>query len=199
MKINFTKKILLFFISLFLYSCCKELRFNESETYWTDVYKKGDVITFKSNIFSTKNELLSQIDTIFILNKTENKPTGNCNFMVSNYDVEGCIIDYNYKHDSTLSEPNLFVQHFKENKGESLPVLRVYDMEFSRGKLKDTTVVLNTTGAKLTDCYTFHSKDVYKGWSVFKLKTFVWSKKMGLVMYIGENGQKFEYVEKVSK
>lgn len=196
------KKILfktssIFLISICFYSCCIELKFDKDETYWTDTYEKGDIIVFKSDSLE-KNKKTNRTDTIFILNKTHNIPTGDCNLMVSNYDVEGCVIDYNYKHDTILSEPNLFVQHFKEKEGESLPILRVYDMEFSGKSVKDTTVMLKI-GKKLNDCYTFHSRDGYKGWSNFKLKKFVWSREIGLVMFIGENGEKFEFLKKIRK
>lgn len=197
MKTNF-KIVLIFIVSICSYSCCTELWFDKEETFWTDVYEKGDIIVFKSSPLSDNDKVVVKTDTIFILNKTESKPTGDCNTMVSKFDVEGCVIDYSYKHDSVLSEPDLFVQHFKEEKGASLPVLRVYDMEFSGKRLKDTTIVLNTTGTKLNDCFTFSSRNGYKGWSTFKLKSFVWSKKMGLVQFVGEDGQKFEFVEKIS-
>ena len=127
-------------------------------------------------------------------------PTGDCNVMVSNYDPEGCVIDYRYKHDTILSEPDMFIQHFKDPDGDSNPILRVYGTEFSNGKLKDTTLILSTTNERLSDCYTFQSKlQYYNGWTYFKLKTFVWSKRKGLVLFIGQNGEKFELKKRLKR
>ena len=179
-------KILSFLVIIIcINSCCKELYFDKDETFWTDVYQKGDKLVLKSD----KNNL----DTIFITNKTVYIPTGDCNVMVSNYDKEGCVIEYAYKHDTIMSDSDMFIQHFKEEEGSSLPVLRVYGTEFSDRKLKDTSIVLSNNNKKLNDCYTFQSKlQYYNGWSNFKLKTFVWSKSNGLTMFIGQNGEKFE-------
>jgi len=121
MKNILFKVAFIFLISICLYSCCKELKFEENETYWADAYEKGDIIIFKSDSLE-KNTRINHTDSIFILNKTHYIPTGDCNLMVSNYDIEGFVIDYNYRHGSILSEPNLFVQHYKEKEGESLPV-----------------------------------------------------------------------------
>lgn len=192
MKIIF--KVFLISIILFcIISCCKKLHFEKNETFWTDCYNKDDALVFKSSF-------ANQDDTIFITNKTVFTPTGDCNVMVSNYDPEGCVIDYRYKHDTILSDSDLFIQHFKEKEGSSNPILRVYGTEFSSEKLKDTTIVLSTTRERLNDCYTFQSKlQSYNGWSYFKLKTFVWSKRKGLVVFIGQNGEKFELEKKIRR
>ena len=176
-----------------LNSCCKVLRFDKDETFWTDVYNVGDTLIFKSNK-PLENGKLANTDTIFILKKTIYTPTGDCNFMVTNIDAEGCVIDYCYTHNSVKSEPIMLVQHFKEEEGSSYPVLRVFWNEYSGNKLKDTSIVLNTIGVKLKDCYTFHGSS--EGWGD-KLKTYVWSKKLGLVMYTGFNGEKFEFQKKI--
>ena len=170
---------------------CINLFFEKDETYWTDAYNKGDTIVFSSN--------RNNCDTIFIVGKTSYKPNGNCNPVeVSNYDCESCVIDYTFKHDTITRKSDYLVQHVKENRGSAIPVLRVYGLEYSGKTLKDTTIVLNTNVTKLNDCYSFHKKDCYDGWSNYKLKTFVWSKKMGLVMFVGENGEKFEILKKIT-
>jgi hypothetical protein len=59
-------KISIYLFALeFILSCgCKELYFDKNETFWTDVYNKGDITIFQSN----QNPLYK--DTIFILEKT---------------------------------------------------------------------------------------------------------------------------------
>lgn len=200
MKVKLTRILIICAISISFYSCfntgCINLFFEKDETYWTDTYRKGDTIIFVSNY---NTELVKNYDTIFIVGKTNYKPKGNCNPVeVSNYDCESTIIDYTFKHDTISSKSDYLVQNVKENKGLAIPTLRVYGLEYNGQNLKDTTVILNTTKTKLNDCYTFHKKDCYDGWSNFKLKTFVWSRKMGLVMFVGENGDKFELLKKIT-
>ena len=179
-----------------LYSCfpCITLLFEKNETYWTDVYNKNDKIVFVSNY---NYELAKHFDTISILNKIRYIPDGKCN-EATNYDSESCVIDYSFKHDTIISESDYLVQHAKQESGSSIPTFRVYGLEYSKDFLKDTTVVLNTSKMKLEDCYSFHKKDCYNGWSLFKIKTFVWSKSLGLVMFVGENGEKFEFLKKIT-
>ena len=180
------KQISYLLIAIVFSSCfCKKLNFEKNETFWTDVYNIGDVLILQSN----KDPLRK--DSIFIINKKVFTPTGDCNAMVTQYDPEGCVIDYKYKHSGKESDSDYFVQHFKDNDGPSLPILRVYGTEFSGRKLKDT-IIINKQFGKLNDCFTFHSYNSYNGWSEFKLKTFVWSKKFGLVMLEGTNGEKYE-------
>jgi hypothetical protein len=187
------KRLTICALFICLISCinteCINLFFEKNETFWIDAYKKGDTIVFSSN---QKNN-----DTIFILNKTIYKPNGNCNpIEVSNYDCESCVIDYKFKHDTITSESDYFIQHVKEANEFSIPTFRVYGLEYSKPELKDTIIKLNTIKKELTDCFTFNKKDCYVGWSKYKIKTFVWSKKMGLVMFVGENGEKFEFLKK---
>ena len=188
---NLFKLIFLFIVIICISSCCKELYFDEDETFWTDTYENGDKLIFKSD--------RNHFDTIFITSKTKFTPKGDCNMLVSNYDKEGCVIEYAYKHDTIMSDSDLFIQHFKENDGPSFPILRVYGTEFSGEKLKDTTIILSNNN-QLNDCYTFQSKlQYYNGWSNFNLKTFVWSRKIGLAVLIGQNGEKFELYRKLRK
>ena len=195
MKIKLIRVLIICMISICVYSCfpCVTLLFEKNETYWTDIYNKNDKIVFASNY---NNELVKHYDTIFILNKTHSIPDGNCN-EATRYDSESYVIDYSFKHDTIVSESDYLVQHAKQETGPSIPTFRVYGLEYSKEFLKDTTIVLSTTKMKLTDCYSFHKKDCYKGWSSFKIKTFVWSKSFGLVMFVGENGEKFEYLNKI--
>ena len=181
-------------IAMVFASCfCKKLNFDNDETFWTDVYDTGDTLIFQSNDNITKK------DTIIILAKKVFTPTGDCNAMVSQYDPEGCVIDYKYKHEGKESDFDYFVQHFKHPDGLSLPVLRVYGTEFSGLEaLEDTTIITKRYG-KLNDCFTFHSHNSYNGFSEFKLKTFVWNKELGLVMFEGINKEKYELYKKVEK
>lgn len=198
MKNKFTKTSLFLALLLSLYSCfnsqCINLFFEQDETYWTDVYSKGDTIIFSSDL---KKGLINSYDTIFIIDKRVTKPKGDCNPVeVSNYDSESCIIDYAYKHDTILSNSDYLIQHVKEKSGPSIPVIRVYGLEYNKEILKDTIITLSTTGIKLNDCYVFHERDCYNGYPQYKIKTFVWSKTQGLVMFIGENGEKYEFLKK---
>ena len=201
MKIKLINTLIFFSLLFSLYSCfnshCINLFFEQNETYWTDVYSKGDTLIFTSNF---ANGLANHNDTIFIVDKRTYKPKGDCNpIEVSNYDRESCIVDYAYKHDTILSDNDYFVQHVKENTGLSLPVIRVYGLEYSKQILNDTTIILKATGIKLEDCYTFHKQDCFNSLPKFKIKTFIWSKKQGLVMFIGESGEKFELLKKIHR
>ena len=166
---------------------CTIVRFNKKETFWIDTYRKGDTLLF-SSVANNK------IDTIFIIDKILHIPDGNCNSLVSDFDTEFCRIDYRYKNGDTLYDNDYFVQLEKSGL-MSKPVLRVYDLEFNDGELKDTTVILKSN-LKLDDCYSFHRKDCHIGWSDFKLKSFVWSRSEGLVLFVGLNGEKFELISK---
>ncbi|PZR19792.1 MAG: hypothetical protein DI539_12825 [Flavobacterium psychrophilum] len=175
---------------------CINIFFEPNETFWTDVYHKGDTLIF-ANI---NNRSESFNDTIFIIDKRIYKPQGECNPVeVSNYDSESCIIDYSYKHDSVRSESDYLIQHVKENREISIPVIRVYGLEYSGEVLKDTCITLNITGIKLNDCYSFHKSDCYNSIPKFGIKTFIWSKKNGLVMFVGDNGEKFELLKNLQK
>jgi len=184
-------------ILLLLISCgCNELTFDKNETFWTDVYEKGDILIFEG---SNKESGQKLYDTIFITEKNVTMPTGDCNLLVSKYDKEFHLIKYKYKHGDVLSEEGYFIQHQKEKEGKSsLPILRLYDLEYNQNRLKDTTIMLKT-GKKLSDCYTFHKKNSYQGWSHFNITSFVWSKEKGLVMYIGNSGEVYELVIKSKK
>lgn len=195
MKSYISKFSLLFFLSFIISSCgCKVLKFEKDETFWTDIYNQGDTIIYKSDSEQ------SEIDTIFITKKDSYFPTGDCNPMVSNFDSQGCVIDYKYKHNGKkLSDYDYLIQHVKEEDDISIPTLRVYGLEYSRPILKDTTLVLKAINLKLKDCYVFHDKDCYRGWSEFKLKLFIWSKSKGLVMFQGQDGKKYEFVKKINQ
>lgn len=141
-------KIAAFCISIILVSLfsacdfsCKKIYFNENEKYWIAPYKKGNIEIFQSNLDSLKR------DTIFILEKTHTLPTGNCNPSVSNVDPEAYLIDYKYSHNGKMSDSNYLIQHVKEI-GLSLPVIRIYDIEFHDKTFKDTTVVLKNFGVQ---------------------------------------------------
>jgi len=197
MKVKFVNAFIICMVSICLCSCfpCITLLFEKNETYWTDVYNKNDKIIFASNY---NKESTRHYDTIFIVNKTHYIPDGNCN-EATRYDSESYVIDYSFKHDTIVSETDYLVQHAKQEKAASIPTFRVYGLEYSKEFLKDTSIVLSTTKMTLKDCYSFHKKDCYNGWSLFKIKTFVWSKNLGLVMFVGENGEKFEFVKKITK
>ena len=174
---------------IFFSSCCTELYFDEDETFWTDIYKENDNLIFQSQT----NKM--RFDTIQILLKTDYTPKGDCNFLVSKYDREGSVVESRYIHNGYTSDSDLFIQHFKEERGQSLPTLRVYGTEVHRYVLKDTVLQTKNLG-RLSDCFTFSNRNTYNGYSKFEIKTFVWSKKYGLVMFVGENGEKYELIKK---
>ena len=187
---KYLKYLSLLFI---LNSCtCKVLEFEDNETFWTDVYEKGDKLIFQSS-----KDTISK-DTITILDKEITIPSGDCNPMVSLNDPEAFVVNYNYNHNGKKSDSDYFIQHVKEEDGPSLPILRVYGTEFSGNQLKDTTIITKKYG-KLNDCYTFSRKGAYNGWSEFKIKTFVWSKKLGLVVFVGLNKEKYELCNRINK
>lgn len=183
------KNCITFLLVFTLFSCgCKQLFFDKNETFWVDSYNKGDIAVFQSN----KDSLLK--DTIFILEKHSYKPTGECNPMVSMVDPEGYVIDYKYSHRGVVIDTNYLVQHFKDEV-LSRPIIRIYDVEFSGSTLKDTTVTLKKYGT-LKDCYTFRKFQSFNNLEDFKIKCFVWSKKLGLVLIINSKEEKYELVKK---
>ena len=132
------KKFSIFLTTFVLSSCCTELYFEKTETFWTDVYKKDDIL-----IFQSQNEK-SRLDTIDILTKTDYTPKGDCILIVDKYDRESSVIEYGYVHEGFRSAPDLFVQHFKSERGESIPTLRVFGTEVEPYKLKDTVIAYDT-------------------------------------------------------
>ncbi len=166
---------------------CRKIYFNENEKYWITPYKKGNIEIFQSNLDSLKR------DTIFILENTHTLPTGNCNPSVSNVDPESYIIDYKYSHNGKMSDSNYLIQHVKEI-GLSLPVIRIYDIEFNGETLKDTTVVLKNFG--IQQCHIFSNFQDFNNLPDFKIKNFIWSKNLGLVQIKLHNGEEYELIEK---
>ncbi|MNR40855.1 hypothetical protein D3C85_1591830 [compost metagenome] len=76
----------------------------------------------------------------------------------------------------------------------SLPVIRIYDIEFNGETLKDTTVVLRNFG--IQQCHIFSNFQDFNNLQDFKIKNFIWSKKLGLVQIKLHNGEKYELIEK---
>jgi len=78
--------------------------------------------------------------------------------------------------------------------GLSLPVIRIYDIEFNGETLKDTTIVLKNFG--IQKCHVFNNFQAFNNLPDFKIKKFIWSKVLGLVQIQLQNGEEYELIDK---
>ena len=189
------RKYLLFFSCVIILSfvgCsfgCEKLYFQENEIYWTTTYEKGDMAIFQYKLDSLKR------DTIFILDKTHSLPTGKCNPAVSTIDPEAYTVDFKYSHNKTMSDSNYLLQHVKDKQQTTIPVIRIYDVEFNQSTLKDTSIVLQGFGKQ--EGYLIDNLEKFNNIPDFKIKNFVWSKKLGLVQINTENGEQLNLIKMI--
>ena len=176
-------------------SCCEKVEFKEGETFWISNYQEGDNIVFKSN--------QSDTDTIRIDQITSYRPEGKCNPLVSNYIHASVRIDYSVTKDTFKYNDDYLIQLRAAPGGApSLPVLRLFNMEFheeagERVGLVPTTTTLKTLGLNLTDCFIFNSSNCEMNYNQrYGMTYFVWSKQYGLVKY-GNDFQEWELMEKL--
>ena len=170
-------------------SCsCKQLYFTESDSLWAKSYEKGDIAIFQSNKDAKRR------DTITILNKSHSMPAEDCNPSVSLVNSEFYLIEAKYIHDGTANESDYLLQLAKDENVEAIPVIRIFDIEFSGSEIKDTVVTLNKFGVQ--NCYSFNDFQNFNNIPNFKIKNFVWSKKLGLVQYTTEDGEKYELIKR---
>ncbi len=162
--------------------------FTESESLWAKSYEKGDLAIFQSN------KDIKRRDTITILNKSHSMPAEDCNPAVSLVNSEFYLIEAKYSHDGEANESDYLLQLDKTENGKVIPVIRIFDIEFSGNEIKDTVVTLKKFG--IQNCYSFNEFDCFDNLPNFKIKNFVWSKKLGLVQYTAEDGEKYELIQK---
>lgn len=174
-------------INLFSSCNCNKLYFNEEERYWTTSYKKGDIAIFQSNRDTIKK------DTIFILENVHSLPTGKCNPSVKSVDPEAYRIDYKYSHNGKMSDSDYLVQHIKDNQ-PSLPVIRIYDIEYNGSTFIDTTMILKNFGSQ--NCHIISNFQSFNNLTNFKIKNFIWSKDLGLVQVTLESGELYQLIDK---
>jgi hypothetical protein len=185
-----TIKILLSITSfaLILSCSCKQLYFTESDKLWAKPYKKGDLVIFQSN------KDIKRRDTITILNKSHSIPSEDCNPAVSLVNSEFYLIEAKYSHDGKTNESDYLLQLDKDENGEAIPVIRIFDIEFSGSEIKDTVVIINNFGVQ--NCYSFNEFQDFENIPNFKIKNFIWSKQLGLVQYTTVDGEKYELIKK---
>ncbi len=172
---------------------CIVLKFDPGETFWADAYEEGDTIVFALTSDSLKR------DTLLIARKIHSIPDGKCNGMVTSYDCEAYFITSSFTHDTSLDTGVYFIQYTKTVESDP-PVLRVFNLEYSRGKITDTTVTL-TSGYHFKDCFWIPKNScthIYPE-TGFRIKEMVWSKTAGLILYFGERGEKYEIEQNVTK
>lgn len=180
-----------------VYGCCSKIPFSKENEFWYSIYEDGDNIIFKSN--------LEDFDTISIIKKVINSPDGKCNVFVSEYDEAHARIDYKVKKDTFDIEQNYLVQYTEAiNPNSSLPVLRIFNMEFSEYYNDgDNLQIINcqsiSTGWGDEICFLFNQKNCRLNLSQnFGIIEFVWSKSHGLVSYKNREGEKWEYFKKIN-
>lgn len=182
----------------FLSSCCETVPFNPDDKFWFENYSLNDSIIYLSN----NNDL----DTLVISDVIINEPDGKCNWLeVSQYDQAFARIDYQVTKDSFNTDQNYLIQ-FSQNpdKENSLPVIRLFNMEFyedlQRGrKLIKTQHFLKSKNKLLSDCFLFnHQNCELKYGQSFGMVEFIWSKELGLISYKNNQGETWEYYRLIS-
>lgn len=170
-------------------SCnCKQLYFTDNDKFWAKSYEKGDVAIFQSN------RDVSRKDTITILSKSHTLPNSDCNPSVSLTSSEFYLIEAKFQHRGQANDSDYLLQLNKDENGSAIPVIRIFDIEFNGSTLKDTIVTLDKFGVQ--NCFTFNHFQSFNNFTNFKIRNFVWSKKMGLIQYTTEEGEKYEILKK---
>ena len=170
-------------------SCkCKQLYLTENDSLWAKSYEKGDVAIFQSN------RDVNRKDTITILNKSHTLPSSDCNPLVSSTSSEFYLIEAKFQHEGQTNDSDYLLQLNKEEDGSAIPIIRIFDIEFNGSTLRDTVVTLDRFGAQ--NCYSFNNFQSFNNFPNFKIRNFVWSKKMGLIQYTTEKGEKYELLKR---
>lgn len=187
------KKLNCLFILFFLISsCCKEVPFNPKDSFWYSIYSINDSIIFLSNNHD--------FDTLVISDVIIKEPEGKCNLLVSSYERAFARIDYKINKDTFSTDQNYLVQFRQEPEGmESVPVIRVFNMEFHQDLQNNKSLIkekyfLKSKNELLSDCFLFNDQncELRYGQS-FGMVEFIWSKDLGLVLYKNEKGETWEY------
>ena len=198
--------IIILGLVIFLQSCglpyCIKNPFEKEDMLWLNPYEKGDIVIFQST--------QGRLDSILITAKDIFNPTNTFIF-----DLRGCncwegdnefnaIAGFDFKFiDVDLMQKNPNVQDGLlsiEKVNKNKPILATFEFceLYSRENTtyKDTSIVFSKK--RIADCKVFHRKDCDIGKSKSKLivENFVWSKQFGLVQYVIETGERFDYLKK---
>jgi len=185
-------KTLLAILATLITSCCTKVEFKKNDYFWFDKYEKGEKIIFLSD--------KGDYDTIEITETVLNKPTGDCNLMVSNYDRAFARVDYGIKKDTFKIHDDYFVQQSAElDNKDAIPVLRLFNMEFNdfEGALIPTSTKLSTLDKEFLECYVFDSRNCAMNYNQnFGMVKFIWSRELGLIRYENDKGESWEFLKK---
>lgn len=150
----------------------------QNERYWYELYEKGQKLVFKSNC--------GDFDTIIIVDKIHNLPSGRCNYLVDDTSHEFIRIDYKIKKDSFKVLENYLLQ-LKAEEGDikSLPILRLLNMECGYVSGQDWITTQSIFGKREANTLIKFNKEIcgmnFNG--RYGLTEFTWDKTKGLVEY----------------
>lgn len=188
-------KIVLIFLFFLVQGCdpCIKVPLLENEKFWFSNYETGDKIIFKSQA--------NDFDTLLITNKVINKPTGECNPLVSNFDKEFVRVDYSMKKDTFRVVNDYFIQLSANERNKSLPILRLLNIECSSLKSNLLKLKISEVNPNWKNVYTFNRNNCpYMNFNgKFGIVEFEWDKNFGLVSYSNTHGEKWVLFSKEQK
>jgi hypothetical protein len=183
---------------------CKKFQLENEDLLWLTPYEKGDMIIFRSE--------LDRLDTILITDKDITNPSNTCIF-----DLRGCNwmegdnefkasagFEFIFIHDTVVQKNGIdlggiFRIKKHEKNRPALPELSLCELYSRKNTIyKDTSIFL--LKKQIVDCLVLHRDecDIGESQPQLGIKSFVWSKRHGLVQYTIETGEKFKYFKKIS-
>lgn len=180
--------ILTIFLSLLSISCCHKVDLTDSEKEWCHPYQQGQILVFKSN--------RNNFDTILVSRKEMFHTNKGCNIGIGTAQNEGVQIDLKPKACRTEFYCEVEISIIKdENEDQTLPFFRVFGLEYERNynnsKLIEKTIPSLDRNYK---AFYFEKGINCNGYGNNYLKSFYWSKKIGLLQYESTNGEIFKLI-----
>ena len=161
-------------------------------------YSVGDKVLFKSSN--------NQFDTLLITEKNLYNPSNHfifdlwsCNWVEgdntanANASFKFRLLKYNKLSDSFLDGTFLI---YKENDNKKADISFSLSGLYSKDSTNHTFVKVRINNKKIDDCIVLNHKnsEIGEGQSDIAVKSFIWSKHLGLVQYVLHSGEKFEYI-----
>lgn len=193
------KSIAVLFLTmiLILNSCtckCIKTYLTKEEKEWFSVYKKGQLIIFKSD--------LGNLDTIVVNDKYETFGNKDCNCYgigpIQN-NIMGIVLKSKICHNDPYCDGGISIS--KDQVGEkSFPIFGVFglicDQTFQKKIPRQESIKLTITDKVYN--FVYHIEDnvnANNGGNSY-LKSFYWDKKEGLIRYDTSEGEIFELLKK---
>jgi hypothetical protein len=179
---------------VFLSSCnCVETHLTNDEKEWFSVYKKGQIIVFKSN--------LENLDTITVTEKIETHGNKDCNWFEIGT-IQNHIINIDLQSKPCRNESycvggiSISKDKVDEKCIPSFSVLGLtYSKIYQKSEPKKESIKLTTTNKTYSSAYYFEDGVNANNTGNNYLKSFYWDKKEGLIRYEGHDGEVFELLK----